>query len=693
MSPLKWLPTFISLTIAFASTQAQMSAEQQHAIVLKRVIEKHHFSPRAVNDSFSSNVFSEVVSTVFHKKFLLTSEEYNQLAQYQYRLDDELNGTGWSFLKAVSSTYASSAKRADSLVTLILQKPLDLSGDEKIVLSLKQSAAFPSSPVELRQVLTKWLKLQLLNHLYDLSLAQQKGEPAKELFSSKEAAIRQKLRRTLSKSFQTAASDRAVPEFIYNTYLGAIATTFDPHTEFFSPNDREDFEMQLSTESKSFGFTIKEREGKQLVHHLVPGGPAWKSGELHRNDQLLQIELEPQEIIDVTMLSSDELEQLIEETTVPLSIKVKKGDGSIKTVMLQKEKIETEENKVKGYVLSGPRKVGYISLPDFYTAWSKESGSSCADDVAKEIVHLKKENIEGLVLDVRFNGGGSLDEALQLIGIFINEGPLLGVKERDGKLSYLKDPNRGTIYEGPMVVLINGQSASASEALAGCLQDYNRALIVGSTSFGKGTMQQIFPVDTNATTMNRNSALGYAKITTGKFYRLSGQTAQAVGVKPHLLLPDPFDVLEYKERTFYNSLAADTVRSNSYYKSLQAINIEQLDKASSSRLVANDHFAAVKRSMQRYSEYFKAQTLTIPLKLESFEKWKKDYDAVSLEAAPDHQNVKSLFAVVNHQYQMQRISKDPFEAELNTTITKKLEEDFYLQEAFLILSDLIKSKP
>src|SRR5437762_8924227 len=164
--------------------------------------------------------------------------------------------------------------------------------------------------------------------------------------------------------------------------------------------------------------------------------------------------------------------------------------------MLAKEKIETEDDIVKGYVLNGEKKIGYISLPDFYTIWEDESGSGCANDVAKEIVKLKKENIDGLILDVRYNGGGSLGEALQLTGIFIDEGPLLGEKDRNGKLVFLKDPNRGTIYDGPMVLMVNGQSASASEVLAAALQDYHRALIVGSSTYGKATMQEIFPMDT-----------------------------------------------------------------------------------------------------------------------------------------------------------------------------------------------------
>ena len=260
-----------------------------------------------------------------------------------------------------------------------------------------------------------------------------------------------------------------------------------------------------------------------------------------------------------------------------LVLKFRKKDGTTRIVLLRKEKIENEENIVKGFVLKGEKKIGYILLPAFYTEWENESGSSCANDVAKEIVKLKKENIDGLILDVRYNGGGSLGEAMEMIGIFVDEGPLMGQKQKAEKVIYLKDPNRGTIYNGPMALMVNGQSASASEILAASLQDYNRALIVGSNTYGKATMQQMMLLDTMT---NRPTQIGNAKdivkITTGKLYRLSGETAQMNGVSPDIVLPDAFDGLDYREKFSSFALPADKVAKNAYYKPLAALPVNEL---------------------------------------------------------------------------------------------------------------------
>src|SRR5688572_30748042 len=388
----------LSIGIALTPLHAQMTSEQQQAILLKRMIERNHYSPRAVDDSFSSTVFNKIFKEIGEAKFLFTANEYNSLAAFRHNLDDELNGGTWKFLHLLTNVYAAGAKRADSMVNVLLQKPLDLSVDDKLTLSREQNFFFANSVTDMHQLWQKRLKWQLLNKAYDLSLSQLPRTSVKEILAKNEAALRRKIKTSALAELPDYKNQQVLAEEIKEIYLNAVATTFDPHTQFFSPEQKQNFQASLSTEGKSFGFMIGEKEGKVVVQHLIPGGPAWKSGELHRNDQLLQASFDGKEVIDVTMLSPEELEELVEGSSVTnVLLKIKKTDGSLKTVTLHKELIETEENSVKGYVLKGKEKLGYISLPDFYTEWNEGIGSSCADDVAKTIVNLKKENIQGLI--------------------------------------------------------------------------------------------------------------------------------------------------------------------------------------------------------------------------------------------------------------------------------------------------------
>jgi carboxyl-terminal processing protease len=680
----------ICVTMWGAAT-AQMPASQEQAIILKRMIERNHFSPRVVSDSFSADVFNKTIEGLDPLHLIFTAEEYAKLAAFRYQLDDELNGGAWKFLPLLSQTYTVAFRRADSLVNLILQKPLDVSVEDKATLSSEKDHQYASNPAELKKTWTKWFKIQLLNYLYDFALAQTPKMSMKEALLKNEAAVRQKLKRAAASQFEELKNPEELNRLVKEVYLSAVATSFDPHTAFFSADDKKGFESALSTEAESFGFIIDEKEGKIIIQHLIPGGPAWRSGELHRNDQLLQFALDGKEFQDATLLDADEVAEFIENPTVKtISLKIKKGDGLMKTVSLRKEKIESEDGRVKGYVLKGAKKVGYISLPDFYTVWDEGTGSSCAEDVAKEIVNLKKEGIEGLILDIRSNGGGSMQEAQEMIGIFINDGPLFGVKGRDGKTSFLKDPNRGTIWDSPMTVMINGQSASASELLAGSLQDYNRAVIVGSNSFGKSTMQRVLPMDTTAGERTVNSPLGFVKITLGKVYRLTGATAQLKGVQPDVQLPDAFDVVEGKEKHMPNALSADTVKRNSYYKALAPLPVKELATASQQRLASNPAFAEIRQYIAQLSAFFKNKNQVVPLKLEAFEKWRPQNNALMSEEESKPSPASSLYTVANHQYEAQRLQGNAYAGEVNAILLRHLQSDSYIEETYRIVLDLIQ---
>ena len=689
LNPRFLLPTLFILSSL--SVFAQKPRAHQVAIILKRQIERLHYSPRAVNDSFSSEMFTKIVRELDPQQTIFTADDYSALSAFRYKIDDELNGTSWKFIEVLSVLYKQRLKRADSLVEAILQKPLDLSADDKITFLKDESFQFAATTAELRTRWSKWFKFLMLQSLYDLQQTNSTATLNEQLVKN-ENTIRDKIRKAARKNFQNILDPATYDNLLMETYYNSVATTFDPHTMFFSPQQKESFQSQLSTENYSFGFEIDEtKEGKIIVAGLIPGGPAWRTGEIHVNDELLQLQWQGKPIVDVSTISYEEVDESLNQSNHgTITFKMKKANGTIYSTTLEKEKIEKRDDIVKGYVLNGEKRIGYISLPDFYTTWEDEKGSGCANDLAKEIIRLKKENIEGLIVDVRFNGGGSLEEALQLAGIFIDEGPLTGTRDKTGKLQFLKDPNRGTVYDGPLALMVNGQSASASELVAAVLQDYNRAVIVGSPTYGKATMQQIFPIDTVMKNPSAPSNNGYVKITDGKLYRVTGQTAQLNGVIPDIHLPDAFDAVEYGERYSEDALPSDTAKRNGYYKPLATLPVSQLNQLSSQRTGSNKNFQTITEAILREKKLQASSSRVIPLRLDLFEKWSRENNSEHVLFNEKETTPSKIFMAQNHKDEIQLVSRDSYEKTINEVTLKNIQQDIYIEEAYQIILDLVK---
>ena len=659
------------------------------------MVERKHYSARPVDDSFSVAVFRSVLNTADPRWLLFTARDYQELLAFSSSIDEEIQGKSWGFSDKFSELYKKALIRADSIVNKLLQKSFDYSVTDTIRSTRKKTTGFnfPADITTLTNKWTRYLKYVILNNAYDaINDDSTKKKTLKQELAASEPGIREKVKKTELKAIKRILDHPEGFEALVNElYLNAIATSFDPHTNYFSPQTKEEFQAELSTESYMFGIVFNQNEsGVVMVDKLTPGGAAWKSGEIHKGDELVSLQWEGKEAQDMTGATLEEVYEVIDQSIHDkMLFRFKKTDGTMSNVLLRKEKVENEENIVKSFVLKGEKKIGYILLPGFYTEWENETGSSCANDVAKEILKLKKENIDGLILDVRYNGGGSIGEALEMTGIFIDEGPLVAEKEKNGKLVTLKDPNRGTIYDGPMVLMVNGQSASASEMLAASLQDYNRAVIVGSNTYGKATGQVMFPMDTiSSKTVSGDTRGDVIKITVGKIYRVTGQTAQLRGVAPDVVLPDAFDGLESGERFEEFPLLADSAKRNNYYKPLPYLPVSELAHRSAARVIANPYFQLIKKIVEEQQKILRSQTRVIPLQVDLFEKWMKQRDA-ELKAMEGEGKLAGKFTVENNEQDKQLLKNDQYAKEMNTEWLENLAEDIYLQEAFLVLADLI----
>ena len=579
---------------------AQMSVLQTKAMLLKRVIERNHYAPKPVDDLFSEQVYDEIIHTLDDYKLYFTQQDLARLAPFRHQIDDEMAGKSWGFTNLLVKIYGAAKARADTTATALLQKTFSFDTRESFSYSSQQQ--FPASNAEYQLRWSRYLKWRMLSRLIDNEVSADSIKINKRNILLKEPATRKKIldRKEKLKAKETATPGYSLEDRIGLLYLQTIATTFDPHTEYFPPEEKEDFEEQLSTQTMDFGFTLQpEEDGSLTIGSLVPGGAAWKSGNMHNDDKLIQIKVEDAPAMDVKNASPEEIADLLNnKANKNVEVTVRSADGITKAIALQRQLQRNDDNIVKGFLLNGSKKLGFISLPSFYYQMDNQTGTSCASDVAKEIVKLKKENIEGLILDLRYNGGGSVEEAVEMLGIFIDAGPMLLVRGNDKKTVFIKDPNRGTIYDGPLVVMINGQSASASELVAGTLQDYNRATIIGSNSFGKATMQSLLPMDTTDLSRSNPSpqtkALGYVKTTMGKLFRITGKTAQLTGVQPNVPLPDAFEAAEYTERSLPFALVSDTVMKQVNYVPLlqkpARCRTQQPIEGSKKRLLCPHHY-------------------------------------------------------------------------------------------------------
>jgi carboxyl-terminal processing protease len=552
------------------------------AYLITRMAEKFHVQPRPLDKTMSAAVYARVLQELDEERIFFTQSDIAQLAVYQYTLDQEILNRKTAFLQLLTNLYQQRLAQVDTIIDHIAAKPFNFSTHEK--LTEAEDSSYPADLAALHVKVYKFMKFSVATRLANAMVAAG-GTYDPRLIDSLEPRLRKRavviIKRTIKRILQ---SPIGIGNMVGIIYCQALAVCYDPHTAYFSPDEKANFESELGNKPLSFGLTLSEDEdGHAQVGHLEPGGPAFQSGGLSEGDKIIAVRWEGKDPIDVSDASASELYHILStEGGNTLTLDVKKSDGTVRQVSLTKQRVnpqlaEIEEDKVQGYLLKGVRTIGYISLPAFYEDWEDNNGvNGCANDVAKEIIKLKKEGIGGLILDLRYNGGGSMNEAVGLAGLFIDAGPVAQVKARDEKIYTLKDVNRGEVWDGPLVVLVNGSSASASEVVAGTLQDYNRALIVGSPTFGKATAQVVLPMDTtiDLATLNRQAqASSYIKITLSKLYRINGTTAQFSGVRPDVLLPEPPDATERREADEPFALPPTPIEPNKYYRALAPLPI------------------------------------------------------------------------------------------------------------------------
>lgn len=691
MKKILFLAIFLNPMAAFCQSGPDIFGQKVRT--LKRFLEKTHYSPITWNDSSSRLLYDHWLEELDEEKLFFTQQDISRLEPFKTKLDDEINGKGGDFFRLSTQLFLTKIKKADSAVKSYLTRPVDISKPDQITWPF---ASYAANDGELFQRWQRYVKWRMLSSMTDeIAGKEEKKELPASLpagFAEMEKRIRDKIRRRESMYMQSLMqTPESFVQHMQQAYLDAIAHTYDPHTTYMTFSHKEEFTALTTAKEFSSGFSFEEDDkGDKTISYLQPGGSAWRSGQVHAGDVILKVKSGAAEK-DAADISDDELEDVLgDNSNSEVELTLRTASGEVKKVKLLREKITDDESIVKSYVVKGKQNIGYINLPGFYSN-EEEDGQNlngCANDVSKEIMKLKKDNIAGLVLDLRNNGGGSMWEAIQLAGIFIDVGPVASMKDEKGKQVFLKDPNRGTIYDGPMIILVNGASASASEFLSAALQDYNRALIVGGTTYGKGTAQDVLPLDTTLTANRQAKSDDYVKVTQGKFYRINGSTVQWKGVEPDIALPDLYSTDIFKEKAQPTALVPDQAKPGNYH-AYSALPLQQLQEKSSTRINGDMYFSTVSKFAEVLASYNKPKN--IPLQWAPYTQYYKRSIEAYNTVKEKEKLADALLKVENNSFDKDRIILAGKRAgELNSTYLEHISRDKELAEACNIFSDWIK---
>ncbi|MCS7027179.1 MAG: carboxy terminal-processing peptidase [Bacteroidia bacterium] len=650
---------------------------------LKYIIQRYHIQPRKFNDSLSKDIFHKFLTYVTHNEAFFTKKEYEQLAQYQTYLDNELHGEEVKFLPMFLPLFKNKVEQTIQRIEKISQNPFQFTKNQTFEPETDQIRYYLEDEIAIQQFWESKLKYAAL-----LKIAQKVGKQnlsLDKIIQQYESTARQQIKQTeIRKLNNLLKHPIGYDRYMLARYLLSIVLCQDPHSYYLTQSEMENLMQEVADKKASFGLKLAENaQGEVYIEQLVPGGSAWKTNELHKGDILVEIQLAGKERIEVLPYSLQEINELLETENTTLFLTVQKANKTLKTVSLSKSIIKRdEENLVKSFIIEGERRVGYIALPGFYTNYEVEQSKGCANDVAKEILKMKQENIEGLILDLRFNGGGSLIEGVELAGIFIDEGALTIITQKDSKPTILKDMNRGTVYDGKLLVMVNRASASASEMLAAVLQDYNRALIVGTNTFGKATGQRPFPVVAPDKEFKKIN-LHFAYLSHVKLYRITGKTTQLVGVQPDIEIPDNLSPQNYSEASYDFALPADSIDKKVIFKPLPALPKAKLLAKHKQRM--SRPISPINQTLQEVAQNTNKQPKTIPLDLAAFLKWYQQSHEETAKPLPNN----AFLSLRNLKANETILAIDEFGRETTQKLINKLNHDAHLAESYQILLDWI----
>jgi carboxyl-terminal processing protease len=628
------LVLFGSLFIAFRSINGADSnekiAQQQKLLnTVGALLEQQHYSPQKINDDFSKKIFKAYLNQLDGDKSIFTSADINGVKKFETTIDDEIHGATIQFQPAVSTIYEKRVTETMLFYKDILSKPFDYSINETVQLDGDQ-LGYTNTEAERKDRWRKKLKYYSLERFIDLQEEREKNK-GKDSFKvlpddSLELAARTSVLKMMDRTFNRIKTT-FTEEQRFNSFINVITNTMDPHTDYYPPIEKRAFDERMSNQFYGIGAQLQQDDNGIKIASVVTGGPAWKSGAIVAGDVIIKVAQGANEPVDVSGYGTEDAVKLIRgDKGTEVRITFKKQDGTTKTVSLLREKIEQDEGLARSAVImKGKDKIGYIALPDFYANFEDKNGFKCSEDVATEVKKLKAENVKGIVIDLRNNGGGSLLEVVKMVGLFIKTGPVVQVKERDGRVDQQtwRDNDESVLYDGPLTVMVNELSASASEIFAAAIQDYKRGIVIGSSStYGKGTVQRPIPFGRPIDFYSSRTEFGAVSLTFQKFYRVNGGSTQLKGVVPDIIMPDSYEFLKIREKDNPNSLPWDAIPQTAYqpWQGIPTNNLTEIIKKEQTRISSDANLLLLQDNLKWLS---KNNDNPINLKIDQFKQMQK----------------------------------------------------------------------
>lgn len=715
------------IALAFFAMSMQVSAqrgEQDSSVmsqnrdrlvgnIIKQALEQYHFNKINMDDALSRKAFEQFLERVDYSRQFLLDSDVKMLEKYRLQMDDQMLSGNIFVLKDAVATLQKRIKQAEEFRKEAFKKDFNFTSKEKLELDPKKRG-WAKSEDQLKNYWKKTFEYQTLGRYLSLKKAQEEPKDEKEKAKEKkkdkkpekkltDAEMRKKAHEAISKKYEKIFTRmlKEDHEDHLEKFINSITTIYDPHTIYLPPRKKEDFDIDISGKLEGIGAVLQEDGPHIKVVKIVPGGAAWKQKDLKVDDVIQYVgQDDGKEPVDLLDMRVDEAVRYIrgpKGTNVVLT--VKRADGSTQEIKITRDVVKIEASFAKSSVIHHkklPIKVGYIHVPKFYRDFSGGGARNCTDDVRKELNRLKTKGVDAMILDLRNNGGGALEDAKRMSGLFIEKGPIVQIKDHAKQVEVMRDNNSEVVYDGPLIVMINRFSASASEILAGALQDYGRAVIVGGEfSHGKGTVQAVLPLSANPIFKMLGRSLGALKVTIQKFYRISGESTQFKGVTPNIILPDEFGYTESREQDLVYALPWDKVAPLDYKKwTKHKYNIPKLSEASGKRVAKDERFDKVKKYVDYLVE--RREDTVVSLNIDENIQEDKENKKISEQLKNDTPNT-DIFVSAFEESLKDNLSVKTNDAQWKEDFKRRKEEwleqkqkDPMLEETLYILNDIVK---
>ncbi len=666
--------------------------------ILKQVgtmLEQGHYQPKKIDDSFSREVFKKYLDGLDPEKQFFLQSDIDVLKIYETRIDDEIKGAPFESFDAINKIYKKRTEEYFAAYKDILAKPFSFTTNETLS-DDKEKLKSPNTEKEREELWKKRLKYQALVRYADLLNTNEKAKEAKDKDKVKTDEALEKEARDKVLQIANRSTERLKNKFTeeekFNVFVNAITSTMDPHTTFFPPLEKRSFDENMSGRFFGIGASLLKEDGNIKIMSLITGSPAWKSGELQIGDIITKVGQGADEPQDMAGFDTEDAVKVIRgKKGTEVRLTVRKADGTTKVVSLIRDEIVQEETFARSAIINeGSRKIGYLFLPEFYADWERPNGAKSGEDVAKEVTKLKAENVDGIIIDLRSNGGGSLYDVIQMAGLFIDEGPIVQVKDRQGTPTVLKDKVKGVLYDGPLAVMVNEFSASASEIFAAAMQDYNRAVIVGSTStYGKGTVQRNIGLEAGRGLLSKQEdELGFLKLTLQKFYRINGGSTQLKGVTPDIVIPDQLEHFKFREKDNPDALKWDEIAKAKYTPWSSGNELTTLKQMENQRVQTSPTFEKIKAHAATLA---KLNDKELTLNLKKYQEEQKQIKAISkdMETLLKAQSETPIELLASDK---SKYADDESRKERQNSWLKNLKSDIYLNETVTIMNNLISQE-